>query len=95
MDATVIFTDEDVASCTGGELLLLSGPLPQPVFYDETGAFSFVVSNPNVGGVGVSLQVNATIGVTGQVSGSATTTLTGAGNCSGTKTWPLVGAKKQ
>jgi hypothetical protein len=95
LDATIVFTDEDVASCSGGELLQLAGPLPQPVFYDETGAFSFVVSNPNVGGVAVSLQVNGAISVTGQVSGTVTTTLAGAGACSGSKTWPLVGAKTQ
>jgi hypothetical protein len=95
LDATIVFTDEDVASCSGGELLQLTGPLPQPVFYDETGAFSFVVSNPNVGGIAVSLQVNGAISVTGQVSGTVTTTLTGAGACSGSKTWPLVGAKTQ
>jgi hypothetical protein len=95
LDATIVFTDEDVASCSGGELLQLAGPLPEPVFYDETGAFSFVVSNPNVGGVAVSLQVNGAISVTGQVRGTVTTTLTGAGACSGSKTWPLVGAKTQ
>jgi hypothetical protein len=95
LDATIVFTAEDVASCSGGELLQLAGPLPQPVFYDETGAFSFVVSNPNVGGIAVSLQVNGAISVTGQVSGTVTTTLTGAGACSGSKTWPLLGAKTQ
>jgi hypothetical protein len=92
-DATIVFTDEDVPSCTGGELLRLSGPLPQPVYYDDTGGFSFVVSNPNVGGVGVTLQVNGAITARGQVTGTATTTLSGAGSCSGTKSWPLVGAK--
>jgi hypothetical protein len=94
IDATIVFTDEDVTACgDAAELLRLSGPLPQPVFYDGNGSFSFVLSNPNVGGVGVSLQVNGTISVTGQVSGTATTTLSGADLCSGTKTWPLVGAK--
>jgi hypothetical protein len=92
VDATIIFTSEDVASC-GGELLSLSGPLPQPVLYDDSGAFSFAVSNPDIDGVGVSLQINGTITVTGQVSGSVMTTLTGAGSCSGSKSWPLVGAK--
>ena len=93
LDATIVFTDEDVAFLHGGELLQLAGPLPQPVFYDETGAFSFVVTDPNVGGVGVSLQLSGTITVTGQVRGTATTTLTGAGTCSGSKTWPFTGAK--
>jgi hypothetical protein len=67
--------------------------LPQAVFYDESGAFSFVVSDPDVGGVGVSLQLSGRIGVTGQVTGTATTTLTGAGNCSGSKAWPVAGAR--
>jgi len=93
LDATIVFTDEDVASCSGGELLQLVGPLSQPVYYDETGAFSFVVSNPNVGGIGVNLQLSGTITVTGQVRGTATTTLTGAGTCSGSKAWPFTGAK--
>jgi len=95
LDATIIFTDEDVASCSGGELLQLAGPLSQPVYYDEAGAFSFVVTNPNVGGIGISLQVNGAITVTGQVRGTATTTLAGAGSCSGSKTWPFEGAKLQ
>ena len=95
LDATIVFTDEDVASCSGGELLQLVGPLSQPVYYDETGAFSFVVSNPNVGGIGVNLQLSGTITVTGQVRGTATTTLTGAGTCSGSKAWPFTGAKLQ
>ena len=94
-DATILFTDEDVPSCTGGELLQIAFPLPQAVFYDETGAFSFVVSDPDVGGVGVTLQLSATITVTGHVTGTATTTLTGAGGCSGTKAWPLLGEKLQ
>jgi hypothetical protein len=95
LDATILFTDEDVPSCTGGELVQIAGPLPQAVFYDETGAFSFVVSDPNVGGIGVSLQLSGTISVTGQVSGTATTTLTGAGVCSGSKAWPVAGARLQ
>jgi len=95
LDATIVFTDEDVASCSGGELLALVGPLSQPVFYDEVGTFSFVVNNPNVDGIGVNLQVNGTITVSGQVSGTATTTLTGAGACSGSKAWPFAGAKVQ
>ena len=95
LDATILFTDADVASCTDIQLAAFSGPLSQPVFYDETGAFSFVVSDPNVGGIGISLQVNGTISVTGLVSGTVTTTLTGAGACSGSKTWPFEGAKLQ
>jgi len=92
VNATILFTAEDVATC-GGWALVLSGPLPQPVYYDEGGAFTFSLSNPNVGGVGVSLQVNGTIDLRGEVTGTATTTLSGAGTCSGTKSWPLVGAK--
>jgi hypothetical protein len=95
LDATILFTDADVASCTDIQLAAFSGPLSQPVFYDETGAFSFVVSDPNVGGIGISLQISGTITVTGQVSGTATTTLTGAGTCTGSKAWAFEGAKLQ
>jgi hypothetical protein len=93
LDATIVFTNEDVPACTGGELLQLAGPLPQAVFYDESGAFSFVVSDPDVGGVGVSLQLSGRITATGQFTGTATTTLTGAGSCSGSKAWPVAGAR--
>jgi hypothetical protein len=93
VDATIIFTDEDVGSCTGGELLALSGPLTQPVYYDDAGGFSFSLSNPDVGGVGVTMQVNGTISLRGQVTGTVTTTLSNVGSCSGTTSWPLVGAK--
>jgi hypothetical protein len=94
LDATIVFTDEDIAACgDAAELVGLSGPLSQPVYYDETGAFFFVVSDPNVGGIGIILQLSATITVTGQVRGTATTTLTGAGTCSGSKAWPFTGAK--
>jgi hypothetical protein len=93
LDATILFTDADVASCTDIQLAAFSGPLSQPVYYDDTGAFSFVVSDPNVGGIGISLQISGTITVTGQVSGTATTTLTGAGTCTGSKAWAFAGAK--
>ena len=95
LDATLLFTDADVPSCTDIQLAAFSGPLSQPVYYDETGAFSFVVSDPNVGGIGISLQLSGTITVTGQVSGTATTTLTGAGTCTGSKAWAFEGAKLQ
>ena len=96
LDATIVFTDEDVAACgDAAELVGLSVPLSQPVYYDETGAFAFVVTDPNVGGIGITLQLSGTITVTGQVSGTATTTLAGAGSCSGSKTWPFEGAKLQ
>jgi len=93
LDVTILFTDADVASCTDIQLAAFSGPLSQPVYYDETGSFSFVVSNPNVGGIGISLQISGTISVTAQVSGTMTTTVTGAGTCSGSKAWPFAGAK--
>jgi hypothetical protein len=93
VDATILFTNEDIAGCTGGELLALSGTLQQPVYYDDTGAFSFSLSNPNIDGAAVTLQVNATISVRGQVTGTVTTTLSNVDTCSGTKSWPLVGAK--
>jgi len=96
LDATIVFTDEDVAACgDAAELVGLSVPLSQPVYYDETGAFAFVVTDPNVGGIGISLQLSGTITVTGQVSGTATTTLTGAGTCTGSKAWAFEGAKLQ
>ena len=94
IDTTIVFTDEDVSTCSG-ELLRMSGPLPQPVYYDASGAFSFSVSNPNLGGIGVTLQVNASVSTTGLVSGTATVTLANDGQCSGTKTWPLAGARLQ
>lgn len=92
VDATIVFTDEDVPSCTGGELARLAGTLPQPVLIDPTGGFAFVLSG-TVGGVLVSLQVNGSMATSGLLSGTASTTLTGAGNCSGSKSWPLVGAR--
>jgi hypothetical protein len=92
VDATIVFTDEDVPSCTGGELLRLAGPLPQPVLLDQTGGFAFVLSG-TVGGVLASLQVNGSMAASGLLSGTAGTTLTGAGNCSGSRSWPLVGAR--
>jgi hypothetical protein len=95
LDITILFTDADVPSCTDIQLAAFSGPLSQPVYYDDSGAFSFVVSDPNVGGIGISLQVSGTITVTGQVSGSARTTVTGAGTCSGSKTWAFAGARIQ
>lgn len=93
VDATVLFTDEDAgAACTGGELVRLAGNLPDPVVPDDLGAFSFSL-NGSVAGVGVTLQVSATLAVGGGISGTATTTLINAGSCSGTKTWPLIGAR--
>jgi hypothetical protein len=89
--STIVFTNEDVAGCDAW-LDALTGPLPQAVFYDDTGAFSFSVSNADRT---VTVQVNATISVTGAVTGNATVTLAGAGSCSGTKTWSLVGARTQ
>ena len=93
VDATILFTDEDAGlACTGGELLQLAGNLPVPVVPDDLGAFSFSL-NGSVGGVGVTLQVSATLSVGGGLSGTATTTLVNAGSCSGTKGWPLIGAR--
>ncbi len=95
VDATIVFTDEDVPSCSGGELLRLSGPLPQPVIVGDDGGVSFVLSGTTPDGVAATLQVNGTIAATGTLSGTVTTTLSGAGSCSGTKNWPLVGARQQ
>ncbi|MGE5236203.1 MAG: hypothetical protein ACM3O7_07635 [Acidobacteriota bacterium] len=94
VDATILFTDEDVPACSGGELASLAGALPQSVVVEDDGTFSFVLSNPNVGGgLGVALQVDGVIDPTGHLGGTVTTTLTGAGSCSGTRSWPLVGAR--
>ncbi len=94
LDATILFTAADVATC-GGEILRLSGPLQQPVYYDDEGAFNFVVNNPNVGGASVALTVAGTIAVTGAVSGNVTVTLGNVAGCNGTKSWPFAGAKTQ
>jgi hypothetical protein len=90
IDATVLVTDEDVATCSGGELLRVAGSLPAPVLVEE-GQFAFSV-NSAAGGAAVTLQVTGRIEANGRLSGSVIQTVTGAGACSGAKTWPLVGA---
>jgi hypothetical protein len=93
VDATIVFTDEDAgAMCAGGELLRFAGSLPTAVVPDDQGNFAFSLSG-SVDGVGVTLQVSATITTSHVITGTATTTLTNAGGCSGTKTWPLLGAR--
>ncbi len=92
LDATILFTDADVPSC-GGQVLRLSGPLQQPVYYDDNGAFNFVVTNPNVGGAAVSFTVAGTLTVTGAAAGNVTVTLGNVTGCTGTKSWPFTGAK--
>lgn len=95
VDATILFTDEDAgAGCTGGELLRLAGDLPTPVVPDDLGSFSFSLTG-SAGSVGVTLQVSATLAAGGGISGTATTTLVNAGPCSGSRAWPLVGARVQ
>ena len=90
IDATILFTDADVPNCSNFQVLRLAGPVTPPMDYDDGGNFSFVVSNSSLG---VSLQVNGTITVTGTISGNATVTVTGVPGCSGSKSWPLVGAR--
>ena len=90
LDATILFTDADVANCSNFQVLRLNGPLTTPVDYDDGGTFNFTASNPSLG---VSLQVNGTITVSGTISGNATVTITGVQGCSGSKSWPLVGAR--
>jgi len=92
LDATILFTNLDVPSC-GGQVLRLSGPLQQPVYYLDDGSFDFQVNNPNVEGANITLSVSGTISVTGGISGNATVTVTGVPGCSGSKNWPLVGAR--
>jgi hypothetical protein len=96
LDATILFTDEDAGAACIGELLRLSGPLPQPIFYGPDGSLSFSVSSSDFG-ISVTLQVNATISVTRAVTGSVTTTLSGTGSdgCDATKTWPIIGARTE
>ena len=90
IDATVLFTDADVPACASFQVLRLNGPLATPVAYDAAGTFNFVASNASLG---ATLQVNGTIAVTGALSGNATVTITGVPGCSGTKSWPLAGAR--
>ncbi len=92
IDATVLVTDEDVATCSGGELLRVAGTLPTPVLVED-GQFAFSV-NGTAGGAAVTLQVTGRVSAEGRLSGSVTQTVTGAGACSGSKAWPLVGAHR-
>lgn len=91
LDATILFTDADVPSC-GGQIMRLTGPLQQPVLYDDQGSFGLTVGDV---GLGVTLQVNGTITTTGSVAGNATVTLTGVPGCNGSKALPFVGVKLQ
>jgi hypothetical protein len=92
LETTVLFTDEDAgAGCTGGELLHIDQDLvPAPVLDD--GEFSFQVSG-TAGGLTVTLQLDGRIATSTRLSGTVTTTLAGAGSCSGTRAWPLQGAR--
>ena len=92
LEATVLVTAEDVASCAGGELVAVEATLPEPAVIDESGAVSFAIGG-SAGGVAVSLEVQASFAPTGAVSGTVTTTMSGAGSCSGTKSWPLIGMR--
>lgn len=92
LEATILITDEDVgSSCQGGELLRLAQNLNPPVALED-GTFSFSVGG-TVGGVGVTMVLVGGIDGYGGLAGEVTTTLTGAAGCSGTKKWPLVGAR--
>lgn len=92
LDATVLVTSEDVTGCSGGELLAVAGPLLEPVVLDELGNFSFSVGG-SAGDLSVTLQVTGVLAASGRVEGTVATVLSGAGSCSGAKTWPLVGAR--
>jgi len=93
LDATILVTAEDVGTCQGGELFRLQGLLAQPVVLEDGGGFSFVASAV-VGGVSVSLQVDGAIAVNGSLAGTVETTLSNAGTCSGSKSWPMGGARQ-
>jgi hypothetical protein len=77
VDATIVFTDEDVSTCASGELIRLAGNLPQPVLIED-GAFSFSLSG-TVGGVAVTLTFAGAVSPAGRLSGTVTTTPSGAG----------------
>ncbi|MBP7797166.1 MAG: hypothetical protein KA072_00905 [Thermoanaerobaculaceae bacterium] len=92
IEATILVTDEDVgSSCVGGELLRLAQTLSPAVALDS-GTFSFTVGG-TVAGVGVTMELVGSLDGYGGLAGEVTTTLTGAAGCSGTKKWPLVGAR--
>ncbi len=93
IDATVLHTDEDVPTCSGGELARLAGALPQPVAPDEGGRFAVLLSGSLGGGATVTVQLDGALNAAGGISGTVTTSLGGVGACSGSKTWPLAGAK--
>lgn len=93
IDATVLVTDEDVPTCTGGELARLAGALPQPVAPDEVGRFAVLLSGSLGGGATVTVQLDGTLTAAGGIGGTVTTSLGGVGACSGSATWPLVGAR--
>ncbi len=93
LDTTVLVTAEDVGTCQGGELFRLEGPLAQPVVLEDGGGFSFVAS-ASISGVSVSLQIDGAITVNGTLSGTVETTVSNAGPCSGSKSWPMAGARQ-
>lgn len=93
IDATVLFTDEDVPSCSTGELARLAGALPQPVTPDEGGRFAVLLSGSLGAGASVAVQLDGLVNAGGGITGNVTTSLQGVGPCSGSKTWPLVGAR--
>lgn len=93
LDATILVTAEDVAACQGGELFRIAGPLAQPVVLEEGGGFSFVVTSV-VDGATVSLQIDGAITVNSALSGTVAQAVSNAGTCSGSKTWPLIGARQ-
>jgi hypothetical protein len=93
LEATVLFTDEDAgAACTGGELMRVAQTFSPPVVVDEDGLFSFSTTS-TADSVKLTIQVAARLLAKGSLRGTVVTTLTGAGSCSGTRTWPLVGAR--
>lgn len=90
--ATLLITDEDVPGCPGGELAHLAGTLPFPVPPDSEGRFIFA-TGATLYGIQFQIELDLEVSPAGRVSGSAVTTISGSGDCDGSATWPVFGAR--
>ncbi len=92
VEATVLVTDEDSsAACEGGELFHVNQDLNPPAVLED-GSFAFQVSGTQ-GSATVTMQLVGAIAASTRVAGKVTTAVSGVGACSGSKQWPLVGAR--